>query len=250
MHIILTGATGNVGMPVLQRILATPSITRVSILSRRPFTLPTSNEMGGPTPGPFDASKADIVVHEDYTSYPDSLRAQLRGARGCIWAQGVSQTDVDKDTYTRITYDYPLAAARAFAGLNTDTKPFVFVHVSGEGADPTEKSFMLFGKVKGRAEKDLLALPESAPELAPLRIFNVRPGYVDPSRTQQFYKTAMNAALAPVMRVLAPSMVSPVGELSKVLVDLATGDGTALEGSGIEAAGRTVRSSAIRRLGI
>jgi hypothetical protein len=45
-----------------------------------------------------------------------------------------------------------------------------------------------------------------------------------------------------------PSMVSPTGALSKVLVGLATGNGNALQGSGIEAGGRTLRNVAIRRL--
>jgi hypothetical protein len=62
----------------------------------------------------------------------------------------------------------------------------------------------------------------------------------------------VDQALAPVLRQLMPSQVSPTGTLSQVLVDLATGDGNALQaekGSGIEDGGRTVRSLGIRRLG-
>ena len=54
------------------------------------------------------------------------------------------------------------------------------------------------------------------------------------------------------MRLLMPGEVSFTSVLSKVLVDLATGDGNALQGedmSGIEAGGCMIRSVANRRLG-
>jgi hypothetical protein len=120
-------------------------------------------------------------------------------------------------------------------------------------ADPTEKTFTLFGKIKGRAEAALLSLP-STPAYSALRVYNVRPGYVDPPehhRARSLGRTIVESVIGPPLRLLMPSQVSPTGVLSKVLVDLASGDGDALrveKGSGIEAGGRTVRSSAIRRL--
>jgi malate/lactate dehydrogenase len=89
MHIILTGATGTIGYPVLQLCLASPKVTRLSILSRRPFDLPSGDNV--------DTKKAQIILHEDYTNYPVELADQLKGAEACIWAQGVSQKDVPKE---------------------------------------------------------------------------------------------------------------------------------------------------------
>ncbi|KIY53879.1 hypothetical protein FISHEDRAFT_32388 [Fistulina hepatica ATCC 64428] len=243
MHVILSGATGTVGWPTLQRCLATPAITRLTILSRRQFDLPT--------PPTLDTSKARIIVHEDYTTYPESLLSKLRGAEACIWAQGISQTEVNKDAYVRITHDSPLAAARAFAGLS-DTGKFNFVYVSGEGADETEKSSTLFARVKGRAENALIALPK---ELFALRTFNVRAGGVFPraKRPQHSFmrrvlvENTTAPLLAGVIRVLIPSLYCPTPELSAVLVDLAIGDGSPLPaGPGIQADGHTIRNSAIR----
>lgn len=89
MHIILTGATGTVGAAVLQHCLASPIITQLSILSRRQFALPTGNDL--------DIQKARVIVHGDYLTYPDDLLSNaLRGAQGCIWAQGISQSEVPK----------------------------------------------------------------------------------------------------------------------------------------------------------
>ncbi|KAI8821014.1 uncharacterized protein EV422DRAFT_49467 [Fimicolochytrium jonesii] len=243
MHIILTGASGNVGFPILRRCLVTPSITRVSILSRRPFPLPTG-------PG-VDATKANLILHDDFDRYTPECIATLAGARACIFALGVSQNDVGKEEYVRITHDYPLAAAKAFAKLNGE-KPFIFTYISGEGADMDERAWTLFGNVKGRAEKALLALPASAPDLAALRVYNVRPGMVvGTHRPISFGKRVAFNALAPILNLALPSMVSPAEQLAKSVVDVALGDGEPLPaGVGIEAGGRLVRSSAIRYLGL
>ncbi|KDQ16654.1 hypothetical protein BOTBODRAFT_106708 [Botryobasidium botryosum FD-172 SS1] len=245
MHLILTGATGTVGGPVLQRCLASPNVTKLSILSRRQFALPVGDNL--------DVAKAQIYVHEDYSTYPDELARKLQGADGCIWAQGVSQTEVSKEDYIRITYDYPLAAAKSFASLQPNNGKFNFVYVSGEGADPTEKTWTLFGRIKGRAEKALLELP-STPPYGVLRVYNVRPGFVydpAPQRSRTLMKKIfVDCAIGPALRAFMPSQVSPTAQLSKVLVDLATGDGSPLPaGVGVEDGGRTLRCVGIRRLG-
>ncbi|KAJ6575463.1 hypothetical protein B0H19DRAFT_1128803 [Mycena capillaripes] len=246
MHIILTGATGTVGAAVLRKCLASPTITQLSILSRRQFTLPTGDGL--------DAQKAQIIIHDNFAAYPSDLTDVLKDADGCIWAQGISQTQVSKEEYIRITYDYPLAAAKAFSTVSEKSK-FNFVYVSGEGADPTEKTFTFFGKIKGRTEVALRALPSTSSYSA-LRVFNVRPGFVDPAPEDQREKTWTPlkrvglAVLGPVLRNLSPARVSPADVLAKVLVDLATGDGNPVApGSGIEDDGRTVRCIGVRRLG-
>jgi len=245
MHLILTGATGTVGHATLRHILSSPKVTQVSILSRRQFVLPVGDGL--------DVQKAHIIVHDNYVTYPEELLNKMKGAEGCIWAQGISQTEVSKDEYIRITHDYPLAAAKAFSSLS-NTGKFNFVYVSGEGADPTEKSITLFGKIKGRTETALLALP-SDPAHSTLRIYNVRPGLVDPPvhhRPRSTSKKIVQSFVGVPLKLFVPNQVSPTGILSKVLVDLATGDGNELpvkQGNGIEAGGRTVRSLGIRRLG-
>lgn len=170
----------------------------------------------------------------------------------------------------RVTHDYPIAAARAFAGLAAPAS-FNFVYVSSEGyvpapispprltvlcsADPAEKAYALYCRIKGRTETHLLALPTSNTSLAPLCVYNVRPGWVDPSASGGFHRPrglAMrlltDVLVAPVMRATMPNMVSPTADLARVLLDLALGDGQPLQTRpGIEAGGRTVRGSAIRR---
>jgi len=68
--------------------------------------------------------KVQVIIHKDFKDYPPEIIEKLKGAEGCVWALGISQTQVDKKQYEEITYEYTMAAAKAFAGLSD---PFKFV---------------------------------------------------------------------------------------------------------------------------
>ncbi|KAK9454037.1 hypothetical protein V1511DRAFT_461216 [Dipodascopsis uninucleata] len=236
MHLILTGASGSVGYAVLKFSLAQPQITKVSILARRPLDIPFEGK-----------EKSELIIHEDFTTYPDALLEKLKGAHGCIWAQGISQSEVSKEEYERITYDSPIAAARAFGDLSNK---FNFVYVSGEGADQSEKAWTLFGRVKGRAEKDLLALANSK-SFSGLSVYNARPAGVYPIR---FYKTRPAVqryaypVLIPFLKLL-PNYLSPSDRLAVALVGLATGDGSPVQHKDAKNDGYTLPNVVLRQLG-
>ncbi|KAJ5215041.1 hypothetical protein N7468_010720 [Penicillium chermesinum] len=245
MRLILTGATGLVGSGVLNHILNLPpgEVSRLFILSRSPV--------------PMAENKPNVTVieHKDFNEYSPELLEQLRGADGCIWAQGISQSQVSKEEYRVITYDYPLAAAKAFSGLSSS---FKFVYVSGEGATQNPGRFTpIFGRVKGEAEVALLALAKQYPSLKP---FSVRPAFVDPAHDpevlkvvmkrpdqQTLLKKGMHSLLGPVVRATAPGTVSPTEYLGKFLTDLAKGNGQPLEGKGVTGEGRIINNVAFRR---
>lgn len=77
-HIILTGCTGTAGSAVLARCIATSTITKISVLSRRPVKQATGVE------------KVNVIIHNDFSSYSDEVLLQLKGAMGCVWALGIS----------------------------------------------------------------------------------------------------------------------------------------------------------------
>jgi uncharacterized protein YbjT (DUF2867 family) len=164
--VILTGATGLVGSAVLAQLLSSTSITRVSILSRKPVAAAK------------DHAKANVILQSDFSRYPSSVLDQLQGAEGCVWAQGATSVGQTEKDYTELTHDWPLEAAKAFASTKDPSdKRFNFVYVSGEGADQTEKARAMFGRIKGRAEKDLLDLANDAH----LSVYNLRPAGIDGS---------------------------------------------------------------------
>jgi NAD dependent epimerase/dehydratase family enzyme len=85
MHLILTGATGLVGSGVLHQMINSSNITTISILSRRPVPQAEGHE------------KVKVIIQKDFNSYPNELLEKLNGAEGCVWAQGISITQVTRE---------------------------------------------------------------------------------------------------------------------------------------------------------
>jgi nucleoside-diphosphate-sugar epimerase len=248
MHLILTGATGLVGSGVLAHILSLPAgqVTRLSILSRKPVAMAEgANNLN-----------VKFIHHDDFSSYSPELLQELKGADGVVWALGISQNEVNKEDYVKLTKDYTLEAAKAFSGLSDN---FKFVYVSGEGATLKPGMFTpLFGRVKGETEAALLEMGKKTPSL---KVFSLRPGAVDPSAHPEVLKAVAaklnqrpmwhkvgNRVLTPALRACYPDFVSPTKDLGRVLTDLAVGDGEPLEGRGIEGEGRTITNVGMRRL--
>jgi uncharacterized protein YbjT (DUF2867 family) len=85
MHLILTGATGLVGSSVLDAMLKSKEVTKISILSRRPVPLAEKD------------SRVNTIIHKDFTKYEPQVLKQLQGANGVVWALGISQLKVTKE---------------------------------------------------------------------------------------------------------------------------------------------------------
>ncbi|KAI4201497.1 MAG: hypothetical protein LQ348_001634 [Seirophora lacunosa] len=171
----------------------------------------------------------------------------------------VTYKTVLSSDYKIITYDYALAAARAFAPLSP---AFNFVYVSGDGVNRKPGRFTpLFARVKGEAETSLLALRSEHPGL---RIWNVRPAAIDETQNplkegpSPLVKRLADRAL-PAVRALWPSVVTPTGPLAEVLVRCAEETATKedvraqMEGKGLvieqgAALGVLLENMGIRRL--
>ena len=252
MHLILTGATGRVGSAALNAMIRSPDVTRISILSRSPVPQANDSEEA--------KKKCQVLIHSDFGDGPtDETMSKLAGAKGCVWAQGISVRSVSHEMYDKITYDYPMAWAKQFSQADAvgERGKFNFVYVSGEGAT-TKPGFMtpLFGKVKGRAENDLLELSKSE-RFEKLRVFSPRPGGVDDFYQPEIQKYTVGRAtgllraieipLKPILRSSMKSLLSPTKELGDVLVQLAAGDGERFpDGPGISGEGRTLANIALR----
>ena len=241
---ILTGATGTAGAAVLSAALASPSISHISILSRRPVHLAATSP------------KAHVIIHQDFSSYPPDVLDQLRGATACIWAQGISSLGVKEGEYAKITVDYPLAAAKAlaspaFLGDAEGKGKMNFIYLSGEGAnaDPHAKG-QLFARVKGRAERELLAL--SYPNL---HVYALRPAIINPqgrylAQRAPTLQDRLSTGLGAVAEGLCKGYVVSTEGLARACLGLAVGDGGPVEeGKGVEGEGRLLRNWAVRRLG-
>ena len=74
------------------------------------------------------------------------------GHDACIWALGTSAVGMSEDKYTELTVGYLDAFLDVLKakGAGATASPFRVVFVSGDGADSTETSRMLFKRVKVR----------------------------------------------------------------------------------------------------
>ncbi|KAF1973975.1 hypothetical protein BU23DRAFT_589235 [Bimuria novae-zelandiae CBS 107.79] len=214
VHLILTGATGLIGSGVLQQMLASDAITRISILSRQPVKMTEGHE-----------DKVRVIICKDFKNYDQALLDELEDAQGCVWALGVSQNAVDKAKYFEITHDYPLDAAKAFSTLHPSS-PFTFDFVSDEGAtqDPGILTAM-FGRVKGQTEKDHKEIHPFIP-------------------AQPWWKKPLIAPIDTVYQKL----MTPTKPLGRILTELAMSKGEPLQGKDIQMEGTVMPNTAFRRV--
>jgi uncharacterized protein YbjT (DUF2867 family) len=146
MRVILFGATGMVGQGVLRECLRDPEVTEVFAVGRS-----TTGQQH---------RKLHEIVHKDFS---DFSALKLDGD-ACFWCLGVTSVGMNEADYTRITYDYTIAAAKA---LVRPTMTFVFV--SGRGAEGKA----MWARVKRKTEEALFAMPFK-------KVFVFRPGFIQP----------------------------------------------------------------------
>ncbi|KAI1750194.1 hypothetical protein F4782DRAFT_256410 [Xylaria castorea] len=156
MDVIITGATGFIGGAVVRQAIASDIIRHAFILTRNPLPDDVSNH-----------SKATVIQHNDFFTYPLALLEQLAGCEACIWCVGRHAYQFsNKGTAKMVSVDFPLAAAAAFMINLTPrlqySEKFRFVFVSGKYAEWDDEKPLFFmrdtRRMKGAAEKRLLSL--------------------------------------------------------------------------------------------
>ncbi|MFT4112658.1 SDR family oxidoreductase [Silvibacterium sp.] len=192
MKIILTGATGFVGACTLQHLVADRRVSKIICLTRKLF--------------PADSPKVNPILHEDFAVYDDALLDELANSQACIWTLGAKESDLaDRDALASVTYTFTLAMARGIA--ERVKHPFTFCYLSGMGADQAESARLPWERatrhLKGRTEKDLLALQE---DNANFSVHCFRPGGILPDDANR------------VLRFLLAPIVVSVGELADAMI--------------------------------
>jgi uncharacterized protein YbjT (DUF2867 family) len=153
MKVIIFGATGMIGQGVLRECVLAGDVSEVLVVGRSPLV-----KIEG---------KVRELVHADFTDFTP-VTQELSGYDACFFCLGVSSAGMSEAEYTRITYDYTLAAATVIARVSPAS---TFIYVSGAGTRSDENG-SLWARVKGRTENALLALPFKA--------FMFRPGGIQP----------------------------------------------------------------------
>src|SRR5262249_13802213 len=140
--------------------------------------------------------------------------ADLAGYDACFFCLGVSAAGMTEADYTRVTYDYPLAAARALLAKNP---AMTFIYVSGEGTDATEKGRSMWARVKGRAENALRALGSKAAYMS--RPVLIRPMHGARSRTFLYRLTYILLwPFLPLLGLLGPKLVTTTEKVGRAML--------------------------------
>ncbi|MFL6672866.1 MAG: NAD-dependent epimerase/dehydratase family protein [Massilia sp.] len=202
MKVLIFGATGMVGQGALRECLAAPDVELVKTIGR--------------TPTGERHPKLRELVHAEMWQY-EGMEDELSGFDACFFCIGVSAAGahMDEHKYTHITHDMTLAVANAL--LRLDPR-MVFIYVSGAGADSTEKSTVMWERVRGKIENALLALPFRA-------VYIFRPGMIQPlggikSKTPAyriFY--SLFKPVLPLLRAALPTQIVTTAQMGRAMLN-------------------------------
>ena len=179
-NIIITGASGMIGGLVLDMCLKLEDVGTVTSLVRR-----SSGK---------DHPKLVELVHDDFIDY-SVISEHIKNQDVCFYCLGVYTGAVPKDEFRKITVDYTEVFGKALRAANEST---VFCLLSGQGADRTEKSRVMFARDKGNILEGL----------GFERFHTFRPGYIYPvtSRKEPNFSYKLMRLLYKPVSILYPNI--------------------------------------------
>jgi uncharacterized protein YbjT (DUF2867 family) len=202
MKVILFGATGMVGQGVLRECLHDPAVEQVLVVGRSPTH--RQND------------KLKEILHGDFLDF-SAIEPDLTGYDACLFCLGVSSIGLDEARYRHLTYDITMAAAKTLARLNPG---MTFIYVSGRSTNSTEKGSLMWARVKGKTENELLKLPFRAAYM--FRPAGIQPLHGIESKTP-WVNTLYNLT-GPLLSVLvkvAPSYMTTSEQLGRAMIKVA-----------------------------
>jgi uncharacterized protein YbjT (DUF2867 family) len=201
MKVILFGATGMVGQGVLRECLLGNDVDNVLAIGRS-------------TAGQQHPKLQEIVRADLFDLSP--IESRLSGFDACFFCLGVSAAGMSEQDYRRVTYELTISVAKTLVRLNPT---MTFIYVSGAGTDSTERSRMMWARVKGKTENDLLKMPFRA-------AYMFRPGYIQPLhgiRTKTKWYGALYAVMGPLYPIwkrLLPKYVTTTECVGRAMLNV------------------------------
>jgi uncharacterized protein YbjT (DUF2867 family) len=154
-NILLTGTNGMIGKLVLEHCLLRDDVQTITSITRKSIGI--------------SHPKLKEVLHNDFLDYT-AIEDAFTNQDICFFCLGVYTGAVPRDEFRKITVDF----TRVFAEyLKKNSPDAAFCFLSGQGADSSEKSRVMFALDKGIAENILIKL-----QFRQLSVF--RPAYIYP----------------------------------------------------------------------
>jgi hypothetical protein len=160
-------------------------------------------------------AKLKELVHRDLLDY-SAVERQLAGYDACFFCLGATAAGRSEAEYAAINHAIPVAAGAALARIRPGMS---FVYVSGAGTDSTGQGRIMWARVKGRTENELLRLP--------LKAFMFRPGAIQPMNGEVSKTVAYRVLIAifkplfPVMRGLRPDSITTTERMGLAMLNVA-----------------------------
>jgi hypothetical protein len=198
IKVIITGSTGMVGEGVLLECLHHPDIESLLVINRRPCGITNP--------------KLKEIIHTDFFNL-QPLETELSGYTACFFCAGVSSLGMKEPEYTRFTYDLTMSFAQTLCKINTN---MTFCYVSGAGTDSSEKGRMMWARVKGKTENDLMKLPFKG-------VYAFRPAFIKAVKGQKnlpkFYRYIQFPY--PVLHALFPQYFGTLTDVGLAMINCA-----------------------------
>jgi hypothetical protein len=124
---------------------------------------------------------------------------------------------MDEERYRHLTYDITIAAATTLAKLNPQ---MVFIYVTGRSTDSTEQGPMMWARVKGKTENDLLKLPFRA-------AYMFRPAGIQPLhgiKSKTAWVQAIYVVAGPLLTLLnrtSPKFMTTTEQVGRAMIKVA-----------------------------
>ena len=198
--VILTGATGMIGKGVLLECLDHDAIGEVLVIGR--------NSTG------LNHPKLKEHIHKNFSDF-SKVENHLAGYDACFFCLGISSAGMTEEVYNKITYEYTMALARSLFKVNPK---MTFNYVSGEGTDSSEKGRIMWARVKGKTENDLLKMGFK-------QTFMFRPGLIIPkrgikSRTKSYrFMYDYFTWLVKIIKAIAPNSVVDTTQIGLAMIN-------------------------------
>jgi uncharacterized protein YbjT (DUF2867 family) len=197
MKIIVTGATGMVGEGVILACLENPKVEKILMVNRKHFS--------------FHHPKLEEYILPDFINSSYSIDI-FKEYDACFFCAGISSVGMTEAAFTHATYDTTISFAQKMKAANPQ---MVFNYVSGAMTDSTENGKVMWARVKGKTENDLIKMGFK-------NAFMFRPGFIKPFKGQKNIRPLFKVItfLIPLLMFLFPSGGGTVEDIAKAMVNV------------------------------
>ena len=194
-NVLLLGSNGMIGNLILKECLQSSDVCKIISIVRKKSGI--------------EHLKLIEVIHDDFLNF-SPIATYFQNIDICQYCIGVYTGAVSRDIFAKITIDFTKSVAELLRKNNEKT---TFCFLSGQGADQSEKSRIMFAKDKGIAENILFKLKFN-------KTYTFRPGYIFPNFKRKepniTYKL-MRILYKPFLKVLYPNIGVTSQKLAQVM---------------------------------